>query len=170
MAKTSEPKLEQRGGHPYVGVMVETTIAEMGPKCVKAMDDLFAWVGQNEVPIDGPPFWRYAIINMEGIMHVEVGLTVTRPVAGEGEIKPGVVPEGKYAVMTYTGPWEGDGLYLATRDLLEWGKKNDIVWDRHDVPEGDAWTARLEWYMSDPAVDHDPEKYVTELAFKVMSG
>lgn len=164
---TASPKTVYRPERHYAGILVQTSMAEMGMNCVKAMHELEEWIAQAGVEVDGPPFWRYAVINMEGVMHVEVGYAVSAPVTASGRVRAGILPAGQYLTSLYTGPWEGDGLYHATGALLAWGDQNHVEWDRWESAEGDTWAARLEWYMTDPDDEPDPRKYVTELAFKL---
>jgi hypothetical protein len=42
-----------------------------------------------------------------------------------------------------------------------------VTWDRSDVPEGDRWVSRLEFYLTDPADEPDLDKWQTELAFRI---
>jgi effector-binding domain-containing protein len=163
----TEPKLEVRAAQPFVAMKVQSPIRGMGPAAVKAMDRVAQWMTKNNVKPSGPPFWRYTIINMEGDMHLEVGFPVAKPVAGDDKVFAGTLPSGAYATAVFTGKVKGKGLYFATGELLAWGEKNNIQWDRHDDPAGDAWASRLEWYLTDPDEEPDPEKWQTELAFKV---
>lgn len=61
--------------------------------------------------------------------------------------------------MTHTGhPSE---LEDATARLLAWAEKNDVHWKM----EGERWAGRVKCYFSDPAIEPDMSKWVTELAF-----
>ena len=163
---TPPPTVDRPERH-YAGIMVHTTMAELGKNCVNAMDELETWIARSGVEVDGPPFWRYAVINMEGLMQVEVGFPFSAPVTPTGSVRAGILPAGQYLTTVYTGPWEGDGLYHATGELLAWGDKNQVAWDRWESPDGDAWAARLEGYMTDPAHAPEPRQYCTELAFRL---
>lgn len=160
----TEPKLEYRDEQPYVAIRKQVTMQELG-SLVPLWDELFAWLGSKGVTPAGAPFWRYLVVDMEAQLDIETGVPVATAVPGEGHITAGVFPAGRYAVLVYTGPYEGGGLVEATGALLAWGKKNGIVWQ---ASEGEkVWKARIESYLTDPAEEPDPQKWETELAFLV---
>jgi effector-binding domain-containing protein len=100
---------------------------------------------------------------METRLDIEVGIPVETPVTGDGPVSSGLLPAGRYAVVTHTGPY--DGLVSANAALLAWAEENGIAWQMSD--DGKMWGARIEWYETDPAEEPDPQKWETELAFLV---
>src|SRR5690606_39760712 len=52
-------------------------------------------------PPAGSPFFRFHVIDMQGDLQVEAGVPVAAPMEGEGDIVPGVIPAGRYAVATH---------------------------------------------------------------------
>ena len=63
------------------------------------------WTGWAKQSLDpaGPPFIRYHVIDMQGLMDVEMGIPVASILSGDGRISPGVLPAGRYASLIYTG-------------------------------------------------------------------
>ena len=51
--------------------------------------------------------------------------------------------------------------------MIDWAAKNNIRWDRWDDEHGDAFRARVEYFLTDPAVEPDRKKWETEVAIKV---
>src|SRR5690606_3076931 len=82
----SEPKLEQREAQPYAAVKVETPIRGMSTAGRKAMQKTEKWLAKKGITPSGAPFWRYKIINMEGMMHLEVGFPTETLVEGDGTV------------------------------------------------------------------------------------
>ena len=55
----------------------------------------------------------------------------------------------------------------ANKALLDWAKARGLALDRQDSPNGDAFGARYESYLIDPAGEPDPEKWETEVAIRL---
>ena len=79
--------------------------------------------------------------------------------------RPGVLPAGRYAFLTHTGPY--DHLQEANGALLDWIAAEGLTLDMQASPAGDVFGCRLEIYSTDPEEERDSKKWVTELAFKL---
>src|SRR5687768_10924904 len=100
--KTTPPKVEDREEQPYVGIRTQVLLKEFGPAIPQLLDEVFSWLGQQGIAPAGAPFVRYHVINMETKMDVEMGVPVATPVSGNGRIKGGIIPAGRYASLIYT--------------------------------------------------------------------
>ncbi len=160
----SEPKLEQRPAQPYVGITKTVSVQQLSTDLPPLSEAIFQWMTKNGIELVGLGFWRYITINMPASLQIEVGVPVAKTLAGEGHIKGGTLPAGKYAVMNHHGnPRE---LEEATRQLLEWAKKNNVTWDTSTNANGEqVWTARVEWYHSDLKAEPNMDNWDNELAF-----
>jgi effector-binding domain-containing protein len=78
-----------------------------------------------------------------------------------------VLPAGRYASLIHRGPYEQ--LYDANGTLGKWIEEQGLKVDVKPTPEGDKFGCRLEVYLTDPAVEKDPQKWETEVAFKLAS-
>ncbi|TME28736.1 MAG: GyrI-like domain-containing protein [Chloroflexi bacterium] len=103
--------------------------------------EVFGWLGQHGVSPAGAPFIRYHTINMPSALDVEIGVPVASAVSTDGRVAESTLPAGQYAVLLYTGPY--DGLMQANKALLDWAKARGLALDRQDSPNGDAFGARL---------------------------
>ncbi len=171
MGNITIPEVKQYPSHVTAGIHYAVP---MGPEFIEAINSGFSsvagWLHGNEIHAMGPTYIRYNIINMSGVMHLEIGWFVDDPIPAEvaaraGEIVVGESPAGEYVTAKYTGHY--DGLMNATAMLIGWAKETGIEWDAWDAPEGHAFAARYEIYHTDSDEEPDPEKWVTELAFKV---
>ncbi|HEX3964848.1 MAG TPA: hypothetical protein VHZ03_50760 [Trebonia sp.] len=54
-----------------------------------------------------------------------------------------------------------------TASLLEWAGQEGPTWDMANAQDGERWAARLEIYETDPAVEPDMTKWITQLAFRL---
>ena len=115
----------------------------------------------------GPAIIRYLTTDMSKELDIDVGFLVGKVVKGDDRIIADFLPAGRYANLLYTGPYRGKGIYKATVALLEWARENKIKWDTSKKKGVEWWNGRAEFYFSDPAVNKDPSKYETELAFLV---
>jgi effector-binding domain-containing protein len=163
--KISEPKLDDRAAQPYAGIRTKVHMSEMGGDLVpRLLGEVFDWLGAQGVAPAGAPFMRFHVIDMAASMDIELGVPVAAPVSGNGRIKPGVLPAGRYASLVYTGIANGID---ANRALIEWANANGIAWDRWDDPDGDAFASRYESFLTDPADEPDPADWETEVAIKL---
>ena len=71
-------------------------------------------------------------------------------------------PAGRYASLIY----QGHGL-TGNKALLAWAAAQGLVWDRWETPEGDAFRARYERYLTDPRVEPRKTRWDIELAIKL---
>lgn len=101
-----------------------------------AVDDafpgLFGWLAAQGVGPAGPPPIRYLVIDMPAELQIELGVPVAAPVTASGRVQPGVLPEGRYAVLRHTGPY--DGLVASNAALLHWAHEKGIEFDTWDTP------------------------------------
>lgn len=76
---------------------------------------------------------------------------------------PNTLPAGRYASVIYRNV----GGITGNKALVEWAKANGIQWDRWNDPKGDAFRARAEIFLTDPAEQPDRKKWETEVAIKM---
>ena len=122
----TKPKLEQRVEQPYAAIRKQVSIP-FGPLLSPMWDEVHAWLVSRNLTPAGAPFIRYLTTDMETKLDIEVGFPVAAAVTGDGRISAGILPAGRYAVLEYTGPYEGDGVFKANVAMMEWAKEQDIV-------------------------------------------
>jgi effector-binding domain-containing protein len=162
----TEPKIEYRSKQHYIAVRTQVPVP-FGPLLPALYQEGVAWLVSRGVSPAGAPIIRYLTTDMSTKLDIEVGWPVAAAVAGDDRIIAGVIPAGRYAVLTYTGPYEG--LVEATAALLDWAEKNNIVWKKSTINGVEWWEARLEHYMTDPNEEPDPHQWQTELAFLIAN-
>src|SRR5215469_12310201 len=96
------PQVTDRSAQPYVGIMQSVTMANLG-SVADRIPEIFGWLGARGIAPAGPPFFRYHVIDMEREMRVEAGVPVASAVEGEGDIQPGTLPAGRFAVAEHVG-------------------------------------------------------------------
>jgi effector-binding domain-containing protein len=162
----TKPKLEERMEQHYVGIRTQVPISKLKKIITQFLDELFLWLEKHGVKPAGAPFIRYHVINMAGNMDVEVGVPVATVVPGDNRVAWGVIPAGRYATLVYSGVSGIKG----NKALIDWAVKNNIKWDRWDDEMGDAFGARVEYFLTDPAQEPDRKKWETQLAIRLAEG
>jgi effector-binding domain-containing protein len=160
----TEPNIVERPEQAYLGITRRVTMRRI-PEIADRLPGLVGWILEHGIVPAGPPFFRYLVIDMDGELEIEVGVPVPANTAGEGDIVAGVLPAGRYAVVRHNGP--PDQLLGATAELLAWAKERSLEWDVTPTTDGDRWGCRLEEYHTDPRVQPDPNKWETDLAFRL---
>ena len=159
-----EPTIVERRTQPYVGIQRSITMTTF-PEIADRLPEVFGWLGRRGIAPAGAPFFRYHLIDMARELRVEAGIPLASAVEGEGEIVPGVLPAGRYVRTTHRGhPQE---LLGVTADMLTWAARQGLRFDKSDTDEGEAWGSRLEFYLTDPAVEPDMNNWEHELLFKL---
>jgi effector-binding domain-containing protein len=160
----SPPRVVSRDAQPYVALAHSTGVAGLRA-AAHSLPDVFAWLARRGEAPAGPPFFRYLTVEMPERVDVEVGVPLARRLEADDGLVAGTLPAGEYATLIYHGA--PSGLVRATAVLLEWGAREDVRWDAEPTAAGERWASRLEIYRTDPAVEPDPDRWETELAFKL---
>ena len=158
----TEPNIAYREEQPYMGIRTVTAFRGMFAVVDTLLKELRIWVKQHGVADEGPFFLRYHVIDMGGPMDIEVGFMVPLPLPGDERVKPGVLPAGRYASVTYTG----SGM-AGNKALIGWARDHGVAWDRWDDPAGDAFACRYEAYTTDYRVEHRKSRWEIDLAIKI---
>ncbi|HKI52684.1 MAG TPA: GyrI-like domain-containing protein [Anaerolineales bacterium] len=148
---------------PYLGIRFETPFGGMFAVITKALKELRKWSKQNGLSEEGPYFVRYYHCDMEDIMDVEVGLMTSSVLAGQGHIKPGSLPKGRYATLVY----KGNGL-RGNQALMKWAMDNGVKFDPIDASLAESYVCRYEAYLTDYRVESRKLLWDVELSIKII--
>ena len=160
---SNDPQIQERAAQYYAGIRMTVPMDGISGAVDEAFPELFGWLAGNGIAPGGAPFIRYLVIDMAASLQLELGVPVNSPVAGSGRIQPGVLPEGRYAVLRHTGPY--DGLMAANAALQQWASEHGAEFDVTDTAEGQAWRSRVEHYLTNPAKEPDPAKWEVDVAY-----
>jgi effector-binding domain-containing protein len=157
-----EPQIQVRAAQHYAGIRMIVTMDSISGAVDEAFPELFRWLAGNGIVASGPPFIRYLVTDMAAELEIELAVPAGAPVAGSGRVRPGVLPEGRYAVIRHTGPY--DGLIAANAALQKWAREHRVEFDTQHTASGTARRSRAEHYLTDPSKESDPAKWEVDIA------
>ena len=169
-----EVQIQRREAQSYAAVPMQVTMDTLSGAVDQAFPELFGWLARHAIAPAAAPFIRYLVIDMAASLQIEMGVPVATAIddgdsdgdSGDGgRITPGVLPAGRYAVLRHTGPY--DGLVASNAALQRWAEEQGITFDSWDTPEGTAWRARAEHYLTNPAAEPDPSKWEVDVAYLI---
>ena len=112
----------------------------------------------------GPVFFKHNVIDMP-YLQMEFGVPLAHPVEAGGEFTSGALPAGRYAEITYTGPY--DDLITVNGVLIGWARHAGLVFDSRPQPDGEWFAHRSEILHNNPAAEPDPAKLRTTVTIKL---
>lgn len=130
-----------------VAVTGRVAMADIPAKMMAKMDAVWAFVRAHGVTGTGHNVWLYRP-RQDGLMDVEVGVQVSAPVEGEGDVVCRQTPGGTAAHTFHYG--EYDVLPNVYRAVFEWCAENG------HAPAGVNWEVYGDW-------DDDPAKRRTDI-------
>lgn len=161
----NEPVAGIRAEQPYVSIPIEVTLKELG-NASALVEEIFAWLGEKGVQPSGAPFYRYLVIgDTDKNFKLEVGVPIMSPIFGDDRVITGTIPAGKYATLVHIG--HPDRISKSFNILEKWANENEVKWDNQMEGEDEVWGGRFEYYLTDPAVEPDLEKWSTEIEYKI---
>ena len=156
------PRVVERPEADYLGIRVVTPFRGMLSVRNELIDELSDWLVRESVDDAGLFFLRLHVIDMNGPMDLEVGMTTPGPLTGDARVRPDVLPAGHYVTLTYR-----NHSLRANRALLDWAGAEDLTLDRRDVAEGDLFGCRYELFRTDPRKEPRKTKWEVELNIRL---
>jgi effector-binding domain-containing protein len=157
----SEPRFITRDPQPYAAIRLSVEQPEIPQKAPPLVGEILGWAAKHAKQA-GPAFFNYTAMEPGRPMEMEVGVPVAEPVKGNGRVVGGTLPGGRYATVTWTGPY--DKLRDAHMALHDWLAEQNVPKQSTD---NEAGLTLLEIYVTDPEEVKDPNQWVTEIAFKL---
>lgn len=154
----SEPKFVTRAPQPFAAIRIDLDQREIATKTPPLIGEILDWVGRNGEQA-GPAFFNY--VRMQGMaMSIDVGVPTSALLPGDGRVRTGMLPGGRYGTVTFTGHY--NEIRSAHEALHAWLGGQAVP----PQPPGSDMTL-IEFYETDPAVVTDPRQWVTRIEFKV---
>jgi len=153
------PRVETWGQQATLGIRETVPFRTMLSNRDRLLAELLEWMQQHDVEATGPFFLRLHVVDMAGMMDIEVGV-VSDAVSSTDRVKSGTLPAGRYALLDYRAT-----SMPANRMIREWVTAQGLELDSRDTPAGEAFAARCEIYVTDPRTERLKTKWVVRLAF-----
>jgi hypothetical protein len=155
------PTVETRPERATAGIRTVTPFRGMFAVRDTLMTQLYDRLDRTGVEF-GPVFFRLHVVDMAGDMDIEVGAVTAKPIAGDDRMRPGVLPAGRYATLTYINHGrQANGL------LIDWVRAQGLPFDVVTGPAGDEFACRYEAYLTDPRTERLKKRWHTELAIRL---
>lgn len=158
--RTVEPRIVALPERRYLGIRRTCTTTTVGRVADRVPEIIGHLLSRGGAPA-GAPFLRYHEIDPGGALDVEACVPTDDTALVGGEIAAGTLPAGRYAVLLHRG--RPDGLVAATGRLLAWAEREGHAWDR----AGHRWGARTVHFLTHPREQPDPDRWESELAFRL---
>jgi hypothetical protein len=156
----SQPRVQLRPAQAYVAVAVSLAVDEL--HIVDGIFfELFGWLANRGLTAHAAPFIRYVVVDMAGLLEIEVGIPVANTVTGDAQVISGVIPAGSYATLTYSAIDQA-GDIQANAELQAWGAERGLAWKQDRIGEREVWGGRFEFYPT--ALQNDGQRNA-ELAY-----
>lgn len=159
-----DPSLQERPQVPYVGIRTAMHMRDFGREIPAMTAKVIEWLNAHAARPSGRPFLRYHVIEMPERMDVELGIPVNDAPDPAGKLTRGVLPAGRYGILTYSGVDNG---VAANKTLIDWlaARKEEVV--SHPSEKGEVFKARFETFLTDASVEPDQGKWEIEVAIKL---
>jgi len=155
------PSVVTKAERSTVGIRTVTPFRGMFAVRDMLMQELFERLDTWGVDV-GPTFFRLHVVDMEGNMDVEVGTVLSRPVTGDERVRPGVLPAGRYAALTYVNHGR-----RANGTLIDWARAEGLAFDVEAGEGGDHFACRYEMYLTDARTERMKTRWQIELAIRL---
>jgi effector-binding domain-containing protein len=149
-------KFEQLPRQHSAYVRVRTPAARLPELMGQSYAKIQIFLTQHNLQISGPPYALYFNMDMEDL-DVELGFPVNTEFEDGGDVRPGEVPDNKYATCIHKGPYST--LESAYQALDEWTSKQGAQ------ASGQAY----EFYLNDPNEVIESE-LLTKILFPLQKG
>ena len=151
-APSSKIELRVLGGHRTAAVRDKVPESALAEAMGRMFQAVMAALHEQGITPASKPFARYHAFG--DVVDLEAGVIVKEPFQPAGQVRPGELPAGPAAIAVHTGSYETLGTtYDAMRRWLEANPAQQA--------NGGPW----ELYITDPADEPDPAKWMTEVIF-----
>ena len=155
------PSIAAKPDQGCLGIRLVTPFRGMFAVRDRLMEELYSWADRRAISY-GHTFFRLHVVDMGGLMDVEVGVITDEAVDGHGRVRAGVLPAGRYATLTYVNHGRrANGL------LRDWINEQGLELDYAPSPDGERFGCRYEAYLTDPRSERMKTRWQIELAFRL---
>lgn len=117
---------------PYVGVRRTLPTTELGDFFADALPRVMDWLHQAGIEPASPPLAVWLAMDLHtGVADCHAGCFVAAPVAGSGDITPGLTPGGTVLTVMHRGPYDtvGRSWMAAYQEAARLGRQPGPGWE-----------------------------------------
>ncbi|MCF2490834.1 GyrI-like domain-containing protein [Dyadobacter sp. CY347] len=159
----SEPTIQRRSEGHYLAIAKTVHMHDIPHELPPLIPEVKQYMLEHDIEAAGPDFFLYKSMDESGELDCEAGFSVSQAAEGNGHIVPGIFPAGNYASIIYTGDFKDmmEAHVALENYIVQQGLK-----EKSTTLEGRTeWGGRTEFYLVDPELEPDPEKWQTEIVF-----
>lgn len=164
-AHLSVPQVVQRKARHYVAIRTSGAMTDLPSFAPPLFPQLHAWMIQESVPSGGEAFFRYRQFGGDGSVELDVGMTTMAPFATQPPATADMLPAGRYATATFTGPY--DRLHDAFCMLEGWLGGRGLTPEGAYGPAGAKPACQVEFYRITPTQTSNPAEWETDIELKL---
>lgn len=157
------PRIAEFPAQPVLLRRADLTMANLDSRGGKVLGEVLGTLAAHGICETGPAFFRYDVVDMEGVMQMSLGAQVAPGTAVPKGLIDDLLPAGRYITLTHHGP--PDELYDVTVMLMLWAKVRGHIWDMEETPQGECFAARMEFYHNGP--ETPPDDWTTEIRIRL---
>ncbi|WP_051350452.1 GyrI-like domain-containing protein [Dyadobacter alkalitolerans] len=159
----SEPTIQRRGELHYLAIAETIHMQQIPDVLPPLIPAVMQYMEDRGIKAAGPDFFLYKSMDQSGEMDCEAGFPINEAAEGDGYIRAGVFPAGNYASIIYTGDFKD--MMQAHVALENYIKEQGLVEKSATENGRTEWGGRTEFYLVDPELEPNPEKWQTEIVF-----
>ncbi|AKC87074.1 GyrI-like domain-containing protein [Pseudoxanthomonas suwonensis] len=157
------PEVVERPATPYLALKKQVTLP-FDAEIPAILDRLFSYLHTNGLQPAGPVFFKHNVVDMPRL-EMEFGVPLEHPVDADGDFTSGVLPAGRYAEITYFGPY--DDLIAVNGVLIGWARHAGLAFDSRQQADGEWFAHRSEIYHNSPDEELDSRNLRTTVTIKL---
>lgn len=140
---------------PAIAIKDSSMMADIGDKMYELYNELETFMKENNIEMSAPPYTRYYNWDPEKYIVFEVGFPVEDEIEDQGRIYYTTIPAGNIVTVYHYGSY----------DSMEpaWLRIDEYIKENEKVVIGAPW----EVYLTDPNVEKDTSKWVTQICYPV---
>jgi effector-binding domain-containing protein len=159
-------RAERRDAVTYVALPVAVTMRTIAERIGEAYEQLDRYLASRGIQPNGPSMVRYRVLDMDHSFTIEVGWEVAENTWVDLPYVADVLPGGRYAVASYTGPYSR--LDEVAAETMMWADLQNLTFDVEPGARGDVWASRLERYLDEPRLGVDGLEGPTEVCIRTL--
>lgn len=162
------PEVVERPAVPYIALK-QTVSLPFDDEIPAILARLAAHLQERRLVAAGPVFFKHNVVDMPRL-EMEFGVPLEQAVdleggEAEGDFTSGILPAGRYAEITYLGPY--DDLIAVNGVLIGWARHAGLEFDSRQQADGEWFAHRSEIYHNSPEEEPDPQKLRTTVTIRL---